>query len=230
MMREKITAGVAAVAIYLALILLLLYYFGYHHSSKSTHFVTKNRAGITVSLAGVPSPQAAPKSHPKTTRKKRVTKPRKAEKHQKALKTKKAHKAPEAKKPDARRLFSHVKKPHPKKRVQKQSSGAAGSKKTGEHTLKKSQGSSGVENAYLAKVERLLKGWPAQANFAGEEIDIRLTIYPDGRFDYRILKLSANPDFNHELINYLKQLQGIGFGPHSHGKPYDIEVKFIAHD
>jgi outer membrane biosynthesis protein TonB len=229
-MKDKIAAGVAALFIYLTLIVLLLYYFGYHHTSRPTHFVTKNEQGIAVSLAGPPSAQSAPKPKPKATPKKRPSEPHKPVQRKKLAVTQKARKAPTAKKPDTRKLFSHVKRSPPRKPVQKRAAGAAGSKKTGERTLKKSQGSSGVENAYLAKVERLLKGWPAQANFAGEEIDIRLTIYPDGRFDYRILKLSANPDFNHELINYLKQLQGIGFGPHNRTKPYDIEVKFIAHD
>jgi protein TonB len=231
MMREKLTAGIIAVALYLGLILLLLYYFGFHRSTTPTHFVTKNQQGISVSLAGPPSPRAIPKPRPKTPAKKRPPKPIKATKAPKAAVKKMARKTPRPKRPDARRLFSHVKKARPKKPPTKTASGGDGGVKAhGERSLKKSRTELGRENVYLAKVERLLKGWPAQANFAGEEIDIRLTIYPDGRFDYRILKLSANPDFNHELINYLKQLQNVGFGPHSHGKPYEIEVRFIAHD
>ncbi len=229
MMRDKIFAGIAAVIIYLTVIVLILYYFGFHHSEKSTHFVIKNRKGIAVSLAGPPH-QSPPKPVAKSpVKKRRHPKPRNITAPKKNTVQRPVKKSTKVRKPDTKKLFSHVKvpprnatKPHPRR-------GSAGEKKQGVQTLKKSRNESGVENAYLAKVENLLKGWPAQANFAGEEIDIHLKIYPDGRFDYRILRLSGNPDFNHELINYLKQLQRFGFGPHSHGKPYDIEVKFIAH-
>ena len=228
MMRDKVFAGIAAVFIYLVLIGLILYYFGFHHSDQSTHFVAKNRKGIAVSLAG-PSRSIPPKTAAKMPEKKRRRpKPRNITAPKKSPARHHVKKSPKAHKPDTKRLFSHVRVP-PRKSVEHLYSGDSGRKKTGTESLKKRQSERGVENAYLAKVEHLLKGWPAQANFAGEEIDIRLRIYPDGHFDYSILSLSGNPDFNHELINYLKQLQGIGFGPHTHGRPYDIEVKFIAH-
>ena len=227
MMREKLFAGLAAFAIYFAVIAVLLYYFGYHQSRQATHYVKKNEKGIAVTLAGsqAPGPKAQPKKKP--ARKKHHPKPRNVSSEKKAPPKKAVKKAAPSKKPDAKKLFSKVKVPQ--KKSQK-SAGAAGEKKTGQPSIKKSRKESGVENAYLAKVENLLKGWPAQANFAGEEIDIRLKIYPDGSFDYKILKLSGNPDFNHELINYLKQLQRIGFGPHNRRKPYDIEVQFVAHE
>jgi len=229
MMRERLFAGIAAVIIYLAVIGLILYYFGFHHSDRSTHFVAKNQKGIAVSLAGPPRP-TPPKAAAKTQKKKRRhPKPRNIAAPQKSPAPKPVRKSPKVRKPDTKRLFSHVKVP-PKKSAEHLRSGNTGRKKEGSKSLKKSQSESGVENAYLAKVENLLKGWPAQANFAGEEIDIRLKIYPDGHFDYEILRLSGNPDFNHELISYLKQLQRFGFGPHSRSKPYDIEVKFIAHE
>ncbi len=79
-------------------------------------------------------------------------------------------------------------------------------------------------------MERLLRGWPAQANFAGEEIDVILTIRNDGSFDYRIVRRSNNEEFNHALESYLRQLQRIGFGPHNRSRPYEIEVKFVAHE
>ncbi|WP_292654415.1 TonB C-terminal domain-containing protein [Nitratifractor sp.] len=226
-MRDKIFAGIAAVIIYLSVIGLILYYFGFHRSEKSTHFVAKNRKGIAVSLAGSPHPPKPAAKSP--VKKRRHPKPRNIAAPQKNRAHRPARKSTKARKPDTKKLFSHVKVPPRKAAKTRPHTGSAGEKKAGAKTLKKSRNEGGVENAYLAKVENLLKGWPAQANFAGEEIDIRLKIYPDGRFDYRILRLSGNPDFNHALINYLKQLQQFGFGPHSHGKPYDIEVKFIAH-
>ncbi len=241
-MREKFTAGAAALAIYLTLVGLILYYFGYRDSTSTTHFVTKNRGeAIAVNLAGPPSAQTIAQKSPKSSkkrvkkapkRKKRVIKRkrRKPKRVRKRVVKRRVYKV-KPKRPNARKLFSRVKKRASKTPSHKEPAGAlTGNKAQGSRTLKREKGSRGVENAYLAKVERLLKGWPAQANFAGEEIDIRLTIYQSGRFDYRILRLSSNPDFNHELINYLKQLQSIGFGPHHYGKPYDIEVKFIAHD
>ncbi len=228
MNREKLLSGIVAFAIYLSVVALILYYFGYHTAhQKSTHFVTKNEKGIAVTLAGPPSPSIKKSPHKKREpKKKHRSKPRnvKGAKHTPARKHIKQAKP--SRKPDAKKLFSHVKLP---KQKTVKSAGAMGEKKKGERTLRKSKAESGVENAYLANVEHLLKGWPAQANFAGEEIDIRLTIYRDGTFDYKILKLSGNPDFNRELINYLTQLQRIGFGSHERKKPYEIEVKFIAH-
>ena len=229
MMRERLFAGIAALLIYLSVIGLILYYFGFRHSEKTTHFVAKNEKGITVSLAGPSRPNVSKPPSKKPVKKRRHPKPRNINASRKSPASKPARRSPKARKPDTKRLFSHVKVP-PKKPAKHLRSGNEGKKKVGTKSLKKRQGDSGVENAYLAKVENLLKGWPAQANFAGEEIDIRLKIYPDGHFDYEILRLSGNPDFNHELINYLKQLQRFGFGPHSRNKPYDIEVKFIAHE
>ena len=229
MMRDKLFAGFAAVVIYLSFLALILYYFGFHRSENSTHFVARNQKGISVSLAGPPHTAPPKPAAKKPAKKRRHPKPRNIAAPKSTL-PRPVKKRTKARKPDAKKLFSHVKvAPRKTAKLPSRTGGSAGKKKQGAKTLKRSRSESGVENAYLAKVENLLKGWPAQANFAGEEIDIRLKIYPDGRFDYRILRLSGNPDFNHELINYLKQLQRIGFGPHSHGKPYDIEVKFIAH-
>ncbi|MDQ7046524.1 MAG: hypothetical protein Q9M39_02495 [Sulfurovum sp.] len=41
---------------------------------------------------------------------------------------------------------------------------------------------SGVENAYLAKVQSLLEGWPAQSDYAGEKVKVVLYIDPQGFF------------------------------------------------
>ena len=228
-MKEKLLAGLAALGIYFALITMILYYFGYRSTEKkATHFVRKNEKGIAVMLAGPPSPTSKRVIRPKRkSRKKQHTKPRNVAVEKKSRERKTSKKAIPKKRPDTRKLFSKVKIPSKKK---EHTGGAAGTKKRGERMLRRNRHESGMENAYLAKVENLLKGWPAQANFAGEEIDIRFNIYRDGSFDYKILKLSGNPDFNRELINYLKQLQRIGFGPHARKKPYEIEVQFVAHD
>jgi protein TonB len=103
--------------------------------------------------------------------------------------------------------------------------------KKGVQTIKKSGTSdTGTKNRYFAHIEQLLKGWPAQVNFAGEEIDVWLKVYNSGTFEFKIKKLSNNSEFNDALIAYLKQLQSIGFGPHNNDRPYEIEVSFIAHE
>ena len=86
----------------------------------------------------------------------------------------------------------------------------------------------GIENAYLAKVEEKLNGWPAQSEYAGEKAKVSLKIQSNGRFTFKVITGSANPDFNEGLIAYLEQLQKFGFGPHKGGRVYSIDVEFVA--
>ena len=231
MMKSKLFAGLVAFGIYFAVLAALFYYFGYHHRNPPRHYVVKNERGIAVTLAGAKAPNPPSPKKKTTAKKKHHPKPRNIAQEKKAPRTvptrRKKTTRQTPKRPDTKKLFSKVKVPQ--KQTQKKG-GASGTKQSPQHSLKKQSKERGIENAYLAKVERLLKGWPAQANFAGEEIDIRLTIYPDGRFDYKILKLSGNPDFNHALIGYLRQLQNLGFGPHPGKRAYDVEVRFVAHE
>jgi len=85
----------------------------------------------------------------------------------------------------------------------------------------KTNDAKGIENAYLAKVSRKLKAWPSQVNYAGEEFHVHLTIYRDGTFKYIVERPSNNPEMNEVILNYLKQLQSIGFGPHGGASVYD---------
>ncbi len=87
---------------------------------------------------------------------------------------------------------------------------------------------SGVENAYLARVQRMLEGWPAQSEYAGEKIKVMLHIDPTGRFEFKLKSFSNNENFNAGLVEYLEQLQTIGFGPHKGGRTYNFEAEFIA--
>ena len=86
----------------------------------------------------------------------------------------------------------------------------------------------GIENAYLAKVEEKLNGWPAQSEYAGEKAKVSLKIQTNGKFTFKVITGSSNPDFNEGLIAYLKQLQRFGFGPHKGGRSYAIDVEFVA--
>ena len=87
---------------------------------------------------------------------------------------------------------------------------------------------SGVENGYLAKVQSLLEGWPAQSEYAGEKVKVLLEINPSGFFEFKIKSASNNYDFNDGLIEYLEQLQEMGFGRHKGNRTYQFEAEFIA--
>ena len=96
-------------------------------------------------------------------------------------------------------------------------------------SLKVQQSSdSGVENAYLAKVQSMLEGWPAQSEYAGEKVKVLLLIDPTGGFEFKLKTASNNEDFNTGLIEYLEQLQSIGFGRHKGARTYQFEAEFIA--
>jgi len=87
---------------------------------------------------------------------------------------------------------------------------------------------SGVENAYLAKVQSMLEGWPAQSEYAGEKVKVLLLIDPTGGFEFKLKTASNNENFNMGLIEYLEQLQTIGFGRHKGERTYQFEAEFIA--
>jgi protein TonB len=87
---------------------------------------------------------------------------------------------------------------------------------------------SGVENAYLAKVQSMLEGWPAQSEYAGEKVKVLLQIQPSGFFEFKIKSASNNYDFNDGLVEYLEQLQEMGFGRHKGNRAYQFEAEFIA--
>jgi len=92
----------------------------------------------------------------------------------------------------------------------------------------KKNSDSGVENAYLAKVQSMLEGWPAQSEYAGEKVKVLLYIDPTGGFEFKLKTASNNVDFNLGLIEYLEQLQTIGFGRHRGARTYQFEAEFIA--
>ncbi len=87
---------------------------------------------------------------------------------------------------------------------------------------------SGVENEYLAYVQSMLEGWPAQSEYAGEKVKVLLQINPSGFFEFKVKSASNNQDFNDGLIEYLEQLQEIGFGRHKGERTYQFEAEFIA--
>ena len=80
----------------------------------------------------------------------------------------------------------------------------------------------------MAKVQSMLEGWPAQSEYAGEKVKVLLHIDPTGSFEFKLKTASNNENFNIGLIEYLKQLQTIGFGHHKGERTYQFEAEFIA--
>lgn len=93
---------------------------------------------------------------------------------------------------------------------------------------KQKQSDSGIENAYLAKIEEKLKGWPAQSEYAGERAKVWIKVEPNGSFNFKVITASGNESFNSGLMDYLKQLQTIGFGQHKGNRAYELDVEFVA--
>jgi outer membrane biosynthesis protein TonB len=92
----------------------------------------------------------------------------------------------------------------------------------------KKSSDSGVENSYLAKVQSMLEGWPAQSEYAGQKVKVILYIDPSGFFEFKLKTASNNPNFNAGLTEYLEQLKEIGFGHHKGARTYQFEAEFIA--
>lgn len=88
--------------------------------------------------------------------------------------------------------------------------------------------SNGVEDGYKSKVKSILNGWSAQSDFAGNKAKIKFVIEPSGRFEFDVISISSNEEFNKGLIQYLKQLQKVGFGAHGGNRAYVFDVDFIA--
>ena len=223
--KNKLFSGIIAIGIYLLLVVVVLYYFNYRSQKQPRHFVEKNSQAIAVSLAGAPRLMSTRESLSKPKKQKHSPKKirniaSRKKSYQKSKKVKNIH---------AKNLFASVKTSRKSIKKDTSKNNQKSTKRERNHNIKKPNNSDkGIEEQYLASVEQKLRGWPEQANFAGEQISVMLTIYPSGRFDFKVQHLSANSEFNEALITYLKQLQAIGLGRHTRTKPYKIEVEFEA--
>jgi outer membrane biosynthesis protein TonB len=232
----KLISGLLAWAIYLLVIVLIAGYVERIRPVKPIHFVRHNDPRIEVALTA-PAASKAPKNPEALSKPKKAKDPKPSVKpsdktkrppQKSTPKIKKEMRKPQPKnhnkhqppKPALESLFAGVQEKRPQKTPTKSQQKA---------TLKKvSPQDRGIKNAYYAKVEEMLRNWPAQSEFAGERVHVRLTIDRDGSFDYRLLRRSANSAFNAVLVAYLKQLQNIGFGRHEHPRAYEIDVEFVA--
>jgi len=228
----KIT-GFLAITIYFMMIGLLFYYFNHHTDKKNIHFVKKNSERIMVSL-----PVSQGSSNSKSKQEKRVIRDRHKKIEKKIEKKKKKVKKKKIVKKKIVKKKSIIKKNKSKKREKKRKKEKVSSlfdkvsdkKPKGSNAQKNSQKSQdqGVVNAYFANIENILQGWNAQSEFAGESAKIWVKIQRDGSFKFKLTRASSNLEFNRGLIEYLKQLQKIGFDPHNNSKAYELNIEFIA--
>jgi len=252
---SKFLPGVIAVGIYFFVLGLLVFYFNHRNEEPSKKYVKKNEQRIQVALSGgpnsekkrtkknalsTPKKKAQVKSNPKKFAQKKVIKEKIVKK--KKL-NKKVIKKPK-KKNNTKDLFANVKTPKkkniiqvsdkplktkPKSNLIKVSNNKTSASQRINDSLKNQKSSdSGVESAYLARVQSMLEDWPAQNEYAGEKIKVELYIYPSGYFDFKIKSASRNNNFNTGLREYLEQLQEYGFGRHKGKRTYHFEAEFIA--
>jgi hypothetical protein len=85
----------------------------------------------------------------------------------------------------------------------------------------------GVENAYIAKVQRRLNNWHAQSNYKGQSAKIKLVIKSSGHFRFTILR-SSSGSLSAGLRDFMEQLNRMGLGRHDKSTPYNINVTFKA--
>ena len=253
---SKIIPGILAIGIYLSVLGLLVFYFNMRTEDKAKKYVKKDEHRIQVSLSSSSPKSSAKKkvkartkkaqrekSTPKSkkTTKKRVIKEKVVKK--KSVK-KKVLKKKKPKKNNTKDLFANVKTPKkkniinvtdkplktkPKKNIIKVSDDPKSATARINNSLKNQKSKqTGVESAYLAKVQSLLEGWPAQSEYAGEKVKVILYIHPSGFFEFKIKSASRNENFNKGLTEYLEQLQEFGFGRHKGGRTYNFEAEFIA--
>ncbi len=187
-------------------------------------------------------PKKNVKKETKKSTKKQIIKEKIVKK--KTVKKKDVNKTKPKKKNHAKDLFSHIKTAKKKKLITvsekpiksksknnliKVSDNIPSASERISNSLKNQKSKrSGVENAYLAKVQNLLEGWPAQSEYAGETVKVILYIQTSGFFEFKIKSASNNPNFNQGLTEYLEQLQEFGFGHHGGGRTYTFEAEFIA--
>ena len=254
---SKLIPGAMAIGIYLVVLGLLVFYFNTRTEEKVKNYVKKDEHRIQVALSSSQpksvtkkKEKAKPKKKvqkkstpkPKPSKKKKVIKEKIVKK--KAVKKKVVKKKKPKKKNNTKDLFANVKAPKkknlinvtdkpvkakPKQNLIKVTDNPVSASERINNSLKNQKNKqSGVENAYLAKVQSMLEGWPAQSEYAGEKVKVLLYIHPSGFFEFKIKSASRNPDFNRGLTEYLEQLQEFGFGRHNGGRTYNFEAEFIA--
>ncbi|WP_456451001.1 TonB C-terminal domain-containing protein [Hydrogenimonas sp.] len=246
-----IAGGAAAVGFYSLLVLLLILFFNDYKQSK--RYVPKKAHTIEVSLTSAPPAKPRPKPVEKKEQKKRIKakapavakkaasrpapKPKKAPARPKAIASL-FEKVKVAEPTDSRpaRLANAPKIKYEATAEEEQEERRRAERLVRDINLSKTSikmaskaGGEGEVDAYMSKLYEILYGsWQPEAVYAGQAATVRLTIAPEGSFNYRVLYPSDNQGFNESLIEYLDTLQKRGFPPHKRGKPLTIDVEFKA--
>lgn len=252
-------SGFLAFTIYFIVIGLLIFYFNIRDDKKSKHYVKKDEHRIQIALTSPQKatkpkavkkkvqPKKKPKLKPKKLVKKKVIKEKVVKKKviKKVVKKKDENLTKPKKANQAKGLFASISTPKkPKIKIEmteklskpkksnliKVSDKPSASNLVSDSLRIQKQSDSGVEDDYLAKVQSMLEGWPAQSEYAGEKVKVILYINPTGFFEFKLKTASNNPNFNAGLTEYLEQLQDIGFGRHKGQRTYQFEADFIAKD
>ncbi len=243
-MSAKYRSAIYAVLIYIFLVASLVSHFSSStEKPKSIHYVKKNDNQIAIGLSTAPTKQSTPISKPKpknklkrkeTQEKPKVIKAKKTPPKKIAKPKKKIEKKPKKKqkqKPKLKKLFENIKEKKSSSQSKELSEVKNDDNKHITSSMKNVQNKDkGVINKYFAKIEETLYYWPALSGFEGEKAQVWLKIQKDGSFIFRLTKYSNNPDFNSGLIQYLKQLQRVGFARHSYRRPLEATVEFIAQE
>ncbi|WP_300361083.1 TonB C-terminal domain-containing protein [Hydrogenimonas sp.] len=243
------TGGAAAFLFYFVLILLLIIFFNDYKKSK--RYVPKVSESIEVSLMQMPP--AKPKPQP--VEKKEVKPKTKAKTPAVAKKSSASPKQPTKPRPKAiASLFKGVKIKEPtdtsraarlanapkirykatskeEKREQKRAQQLIRDINLSKPSIRMSSKASGQGevDAYMSKLYEILYGsWQPESVYAGSAATVRLTIAPDGEFEYRLLYPSDNQGFNESLIEYLERLKHKKFPSHKRGRELVIDVEFKA--
>ncbi len=241
--------GFAAILFYFLLILLLILFFNDYKKSK--RYVPKQSQSIEISLMQTP-PQTRPKPKPaeKREEKQKMVAKTPAVRKQSQTASKPAKPKPKA----IASLFKGVKVKEPtestraarlanapkikykavskeEKQERKKARELVRDINLSKPSIRISSKASGQGevDAYMSKLYDLLYGsWQPESMYAGLSATVRLSVEPDGSFDYRILYPSDNQGFNESLIEYLDQLKTKKFPPHTRNKKLEIDVEFKA--
>jgi len=235
MNKLKLQSIISAVAIYLILIISVFIGSIYTPSTPKATIYTEKKSDIIEVSLGTPLKKSTPTHKKKKKKKKkphkkkkppkkiRNTKPAKHEPKKRASKKSKIKHKTAKTKPKASSLFKNL--PNSIADDSKPSSKPEG--KSGK-SAKKVNKQVGVVDKYRAHMQQLLYNFPAQSNFAGERVVIKFTVYADGKFDYKFINRSLNPEFNTALKAYLKQLNNLGGFGAPPKQPFTAVVEFIA--
>ena len=242
--QVKFYSAIYAIVIYFLLLGLVFSYFNHHtEKPKTVHYVKKNDNRIEVGLAqskkpdiqidkpkkkkSVKKPEKVKKSKKPIVKKKKKVIPKKLSKKKIEKKVKKKREKKEKVKPKVKKLFEKIKDKKPESSAKRKSEKNSHIKSSMKDVESKDKG---IINKYFAKVEETLYYWPAMSEFAGEKAEVWLKIEQDGSFIFKLTKYSNNPDFNSGLIQYLEQLQRVGFARHQQSRSLEARVEFIAEE